>query len=208
MLIDAHAHLDLYDHAELDAALNQIEQHRILTLSNSMDTSSYERNRDIGRECRLVLPSFGVHPWNAPDHVGCLAELEGIIEESRLLGEIGLDHEFVQDASRYPAQREVFEFFLAKAREQDKIVNVHTRGAERDTLDLLRQYDIRRGIVHWYSGPMDVLHKLADLGMHFTIGVEVLHGPGGARGTFAHRDGQSRWIEVAPGYPRDARGGA
>jgi TatD DNase family protein len=175
MLIDAHAHLDLFDDAELDAALNQIEQHRILTLSNSMDIPSYERNKDIARECRFVLPFFGVHPWNAPDSVSRLEDLEGIIEESPLLGEIGLDHEFVADASRYPAQREVFEFFLAKAREQDKIVNLHTRGAEREILDLLSRYDIRRGIVHWYSGPMDVLHKLLDLGMHFTIGVEVLH---------------------------------
>ncbi len=175
MLVDAHAHLDLYDDAELDAALNQIHQHGIITVSNSLNIPSYQKNKHIGRRCPFVLPTFGVHPWHAWEYADHLELLEDYVQESPLLGEIGLDHEFVEDASRYPAQREVFEFFLAKASQQDKIVNLHTRGAERDVLDLLSQYHIRGGVVHWYSGPMDVLHKLADLGFRFTIGVEILY---------------------------------
>lgn len=174
MLIDAHAHLDRYDDA-LDAALSEITQRQILTISTAMDLPSYRRNLEIAERCEFVLPTFGVHPWNAPEHVNRLEELQGVIEHSPMLGEIGLDHRFVEDASQYPAQRLVFEFFLTAAKGQDKIVNLHTSGAEEEILNLLTRYGIHRAIVHWYSGPLDVLRAMADWGLYFTIGVEVLH---------------------------------
>jgi TatD DNase family protein len=174
MLIDAHSHLDRYEDA-LESALGEITQHRIFTVSNSMDLPSYRQNLAIGETCELVLPTFGVHPWNAPEYVDRLESLNDAIEQSPILGEIGLDHHFVDDAAQYPAQRKVFEFFLAAASAQDKIVNLHTKGAEADVLRLLDRYDIQRAIVHWYSGPLDVFRELVAGGIYFTIGVEVRH---------------------------------
>ncbi len=174
MLIDAHSHLDRYEDG-LESALEEITRHMIFTISNSMGLPSYRRNLEIGALCEFVLPTFGVHPWNASEYADRLADLNEAIEQSPMLGEIGLDHHFVDDASQYPAQRNVFEFFLAAAREQGKIVNLHTKGAEADVLHLLNRYGIQRAIVHWYSGPLDVFHKLVARGICFTIGVEVLY---------------------------------
>jgi TatD DNase family protein len=174
MLVDAHSHLDRYED-DLESALAQIRQHRILTISNSMDLASYERNVEIAELSDLVLPTFGVHPWNAPEYADRLASLGDAIERSPMLGEIGLDHHFIEDESRYPAQRNVLSFFLAAAREQGKVVNLHTKGAEREVLDMLVQHGIRRAIVHWYSGPLDVFRELIAFGAHFTIGVEVMY---------------------------------
>jgi len=64
ILIDAHVHLDSYSD-EIDSVLEEISKHRILTISNSMDISSYERNVEIGSACDFVIPTFGIHPWNA-----------------------------------------------------------------------------------------------------------------------------------------------
>ncbi len=115
MLIDAHAHLDRYG-AELEAALAEIRREGILTLSNSMDIASYERNVAIAKSCDLVVPTFGVHPWNAPEYAKDLEKLEPLIEESPMIGEVGLDHFFIKEQLRYRDQRKVFEFFLAAAR--------------------------------------------------------------------------------------------
>lgn len=174
MLIDAHAHVDRYDDA-LESALGEITQSRILTISNSMDLPSYKRNLEIAERCGLVVPVFGIHPWNAPRYVDQLETVGSAIEQSPMLGEIGLDYHFVQDASQWAAQREVLEFFLVAARKQEKIVSLHTKGAEADILGLLDRHDIRRAIVHWYSGPLDVFHALVARGAYFTIGVEVLY---------------------------------
>ena len=174
MLIDAHAHLDKYGDG-LASALEEITRHRIFTVSSSMDLASYVRNLTIGGMCEFVLPTFGVHPWNAPECAGSLSDLGKAARESPILSEIGLDHHFVADVSQYPAQREVFEFFLATARDQEKIVVLHTKGAESEVLELLDQYNIQRAIIHWYSGPLDVFHELVARRAYFTIGVEVLY---------------------------------
>jgi TatD DNase family protein len=178
MLIDAHAHIDRYDLVgpeALPSALGEIWRHRIFTISNSMDLPSYQRNLEIAADCEFILPIFGVHPWNAPDYAGRLDDLVPAIEQSPMLGEIGLDHHFVEDGTQYPAQRAVLEFFLAAARDQGKIVNLHTKGAEEEVLRLLDGYGVDRAIVHWYSGPLDVFHDLVARGLYFTLGIEVRH---------------------------------
>jgi len=173
MLVDAHIHLDRYE-AELDAALQEIVDNRIFSISNSMDVPSYRRNLEIGERCPLVLPTFGIHPWNASQYANGLDELDWAMEQSPIYGEIGLDYHFIEDASQYPAERAVLEFFLRAAREQNKIVNLHTKGAEEDVLLLLERYNIQRAIVHWYSGPLDIFHELVAMGAYFTVGVEVM----------------------------------
>ena len=166
--IDAHAHLDHYD--EPQEALARIESRRILTLANSMDPDSYERNLALAEGCPFVLPSFGIHPRRAPEHVDHLADLSSLIERSPMLGELGLDFHWVRDTGTYPHQIRVFEFLVRKAAEHDKIVNLHTKGAEQRILDTLRTFGVTRAIIHWYSGPMDVLDEMIAEGYLFTVG--------------------------------------
>ena len=178
MLIDAHSHVDRYDLVDegaLERAIAEISQTGILTISNSMDLASYRRNLEIGKTCGLVVPTFGVHPWNAPEYAGRLEDLAEATEHSPMIGEIGLDHHFVTDTSACPAQRNVLEFFLSAASDQEKIVSLHTKGAEEEVLGLLDRYEIPRVIVHWYSGPLDVFRELVARGVYLTVGIEVLH---------------------------------
>ena len=174
MLIDAHVHLDKYG-ALLDCALQQIAEQRIFTVATAMDVPSYLELQKIGERSKLVLPIFGIHPRRAADYADRLPELSRHIERSPGIGEIGLDLHWVKDTTTYPAQRKVLEYFIAAASEQNKFVNLHTKAGEKEILDLLVKYNVRRAIIHWYSGPMDVLTAMIDFGCYFTIGVEVLY---------------------------------
>lgn len=178
MLIDAHAHIDRYelvDKGALSNALDEIDALKIFTISNSMDLPSYERNRQIAEECDYILPIFGVHPWNAGQYIDRLRDLDDAIEKSPMIGEIGLDFHFVDDETEYPHQRKVLEYFLAASQKQNKIVNLHTKGAEKSILELVKHFELPRVIVHWYSGPFDIFKKLADMGIYFTFGIEAIH---------------------------------
>jgi len=178
MLIDAHSHPDRFDlesDQALQSALAEIVEHQIFTVANSLDLPSYRRNQEIAETCNLVLPAFGVHPWYAPEYAGRMHELEQVIEQAPLVGEIGLDHHFVEDAAQYPDQEKVFEYLLGAAVEQDKVVTLHTKGAEARALEILGRHGVRRAIVHWYSGPLDVFGELVAMGAYFTVGVEVLY---------------------------------
>ena len=173
MLIDAHAHLDHYDNPR--EALLDIDHHRIFTIANSMDPLSYDRNLALARESALVLPTFGIHPKRAPGYSDRLREFRSLVDQSPMLGELGLDFHWVKDSAAYPDQIEVFEFLVEAGASKGKIINLHTKGAEQRILDTLIAYNVAKVIIHWYSGPLDVLEKLIDKGYLFTIGVEILY---------------------------------
>ena len=141
MLIDAHAHLDKYCGEVRDAALQQIREEQVFTVAAAMDIPSYRSCVEIGDACELVLPTFGIHPRRAPEYAHRLRELGPLIEQSPAIGEIGLDFHWVKDSSQFPAQRKVLQYFLAAAREQKKMVNLHTKGGEKEVLDRLRRIE-------------------------------------------------------------------
>jgi TatD DNase family protein len=212
MLIDAHAHIDKYGD-ELNAALEEIQEYRIFTIGTAMDLPSYKDLRSIAERCNLVLATFGVHPRRAPEYANRLRELEPYIESSPAIGEIGLDFHWVKDSSEYPAQLKVLEYFLAGAREQNKFVNLHTKGGEKKILELLERYSIQRAIVHWYSGPLDIFRAMAQFGVYFTIGVEVLYSehiqaianevPDNLLLTETDNPGGLKWLKGVVGMPKD-----
>lgn len=174
MLTDAHAHLDKYEKDELAVVLASLEEHRILTVSVAVDPDSFIAAEEIAADSDLVVATFGIHPWQAPEWVGRLDAVAELIERSPMIGEVGLDHRFVEEVDRYDAQRSVFGHLLERAAEQDKVVNLHCSGAEAETAAMLRTYGNDRVIVHWYAGPLDVLAGMIADGHLFTVGVEVL----------------------------------
>jgi TatD DNase family protein len=174
MLVDAHAHLDKYDDKQVEEVLAEVDSRRIFTMSVSVDPDSFIRAEAIAARSTLVVPSFGIQPEHAPSFVDSLIEIEELVNRSPMVGEIGLDHRLVTDSAQYGPQRRIFAFILDMANAQGKLVNVHSVGAEQDTFDMLRSHGIQRAILHWYSGPIDVLTKMIGAGYYFTVGVELL----------------------------------
>jgi TatD DNase family protein len=177
MLIDVHTHLDSYDDATLEAALDEIAARRILAVAVAISPPSYRRTCEIAARSQLILPCFGIHPWEAHRYAHSLEALQPLIDASPLLGEIGLDYVWDEDPAHYPAQRAVLAHFLQAAAAQDKIVNLHTKGAEHDVAAMLGHFGVRRAIVHWYSGPRDAFDALVVRDCYFTFGVETQRAP-------------------------------
>ena len=173
-LVDAHTHLDQYTAAELPEVLTQIEQIPCKTWAVSMDLESWEHTQAIAQKSPHILPTFGIHPWNAHLYVERLDELDEPIQQSRHIGEIGLDFHWVEEKERWPMQEIVLDYFLKKAATQNKIVNLHTKGAERLVLEKLKQFKVEQAIVHWYSGDVETFDEMAAYGCYFTFGVELL----------------------------------
>ncbi len=173
MLVDAHAHIDWYTDA-LPEALAQIERHRIVTMAVAMDVPSYLKTKEIARSCSPIIPTFGIHPWEAGRYTDTLLELDDYLRETPVIGEAGLDFRYVKDTALYPGQVKVFEYQCAWAQRLSKPMNLHTRGAEREVLEMLRRYRIAPSIIHWYGGPVELIEAYLAEGCYFTVGVDVL----------------------------------
>lgn len=172
MYIDAHTHLDFFNE-KIDNAIDEINNFKILTIANSMDIESYVKNKAYAQRSKYIKPTFGIHPWKATEYKGELEELIPYIEESELIGEIGLDFFWVEDKRTYDAQRRIFNFILKESIKRKKIISIHTKGAEEEIYNILKGYGYSKVIIHWYSGDSEILDKFIELGCYFTVSVDV-----------------------------------
>lgn len=172
MYIDAHNHMDFYKE-NLNKAICEINENRIITLANSMDIESYLLNKELSKESKFIIPTFGIHPWKANEYKGELEMLLPYIIESKLIGEIGLDFHWINDKETYSKQREVFDFILRESAKRNKFVTIHTKGAEEEIYYKLKELNYNKVIVHWYSGELETLERFIELGCYFTISVDI-----------------------------------
>lgn len=175
-LLDAHAHLDQYDDQTLPTVLATLAAQRIFTIAVSMDADSFARTRAIAAQSPWVVPAFGIHPWRAADAWPQRHAWQHLLHTTPILGEVGLDTVWAPPNS-LETQRRVFHLFLEAAATSRKLLNLHTKGAEAEIRNALRAFGIAPAIIHWYSGPLDVLDDLIADGHFFTIGVELPHSP-------------------------------
>ncbi len=172
MYIDAHNHLDYYkDHVA--EAIKRIEKEKILTLACAVDVDSYFETKRLASGSELIVPCFGIHPSKAWLFEDKLDTLDYLIKETPVIGEVGLDFHWVKVSDKFNAQRKVFDYFLEKAEDYGKVMNIHTKGAEEEVLERILAYDLVPPIIHWYSGPLDVFWDLLDYGCYFTISVDA-----------------------------------
>lgn len=173
MLVDAHVHFDHYSE-NLTEALREIAEHHILTIGVGMDIPSYLRTKEIAATTPWLVPTFGIHPVRAQHYAENLSSLDSYLQETPLIGEAGLDFYWVEDKSTYPAQLAVFRYQCQWAQRLSKRMNLHTKGAEGEILQTLKAFELRGSLIHWYSGPLELIPQYIDAGCYFTISVEIL----------------------------------
>jgi TatD DNase family protein len=148
-VIDTHAHLDaLDDPAGAVARARAAGVDRIVAIGSGL--ASTRVTLTIAEAERGVSVAAGVHPHQAGDDepVDALAPLvEGRIVA---IGEIGLD--FYRDYAPHDDQRRIFEDQLRLAGRLGKPVIVHSRAADEETAQMLRQFD-GTVVLHCFSSP-------------------------------------------------------
>lgn len=149
MLIDAHAHMD-------------VERPHIFTVLCGTDPVGAAQV--LKKRCDMVVPCCALHPWYTDRY--SVEEMIPFIEQSPVLGEIGLDSEWTDVPM--DAQRKAFYEQLILAEKLQKPIVLHTKGMEKEIAETISSFTVRK-LVHWYSC-MDHLDKYLDLDCYFTVG--------------------------------------
>lgn len=177
-MIDSHCHLagrefagDLAEVVSRARAAGLVRCLVILAADDDAEMAQADRVRAAWPDVRF---SVGVHPHNAhkfaddPDAAAGLASSR--LEERgdlRAIGEIGLDYHY--DFSPKEVQRAVFRAQLALARSRGLPVVIHTREAEDDTLRVIAESGVRRGVFHCFSGDPAAAARALGTGFHVSI---------------------------------------
>ena len=173
MIFDTHAHYDdkAFD-SDREELLNSMHESGVLGIVNaSADINSSLSSVKLSEKYPYVFAAVGVHPENlddlSVDYTETLKKLATEHKKVVAIGEIGLDYHFKSDNKE--KQIEVFENQVKLANSLDLPVIVHDREAHKDTFDILKKHN-PKGIVHCFSGSVEMAKEIIKLGMKLGIG--------------------------------------
>ena len=90
------------------------------------------------------------------------------------LGEIGLDYHWIEEKDKQAIEHDFFIKQIALANAHQKPVIIHMRNATQDTYDILHDNrPLFGGVMHSYSGSVEMAKRFLDLGMYIGIGGPV-----------------------------------
>jgi len=172
MYFDTHAH---YDNPRFDPdrrpLLESLPKHGIsLVLNPGYDLQSSRAAVGLAEDYPFIYASVGFHPHDSSAmQEGDLERLRTLTERPKVVavGEIGLDYHY--DHSPRDIQRARFREQMELAKHVGLPVIIHQREAVADTLAILRDYRGMRGVVHCFSGSVEVAREMLDLGWYLSF---------------------------------------
>lgn len=174
MLIDSHAHMDMTDFSKdrTEVLERAVDGNVTKIVTVGIDIESSIAAIELARKNGFVFASVGYHPHNAKDcNQKTLNELARMASERSVIawGEIGLD--FYRSHSPHDEQRKVFSDQLRLADDLGLPVIIHDRNAHSEVLAQLKKMGRgeRKGVIHCFSGDVELAHTLIDLGYFISI---------------------------------------
>jgi TatD DNase family protein len=165
-MLDSHCHLDRYGNAQEIAA--EASRRGVFVVAMTNLPTHFKVGLPYVRHWPRVRLALGLHPLAAEDHEREIPEFERCLSQSSFVGEIGLDF---SRHGRATAERQLQSFrviarLLARV---PKFVSLHSRGAEREVLEILTENGVKCAVFHWYSGPVTVLESLLQAGHSLSV---------------------------------------
>ncbi|NPB00227.1 MAG: TatD family hydrolase [Crenarchaeota archaeon] len=144
---------------------NDIELRNGLELRKIYSTITY---LSIGQE----LSDFTIHTYNMFSKI-----IPRLVEERHVIaiGEVGLDYSKIRDNILRDIARAIFEKWVELSKKLDIPIIVHSHRAYNDVLTILEKYDVKKVVLHAYSGGTETAKRAVDRGYYFSIPPSIMH---------------------------------
>ncbi len=175
MIIDSHCHLTYEPMSNsLSETINRAYRDGVkLMLTISTEDKSFNKILKIISEHKSVYGTYGIHPHEAKLHqnIKALDIIKKINLNKKIIGigETGLD--FYYNHSEKKDQINSFEEHIFAAQEKKLPLIVHTRSAEKETLEILKKNLKKKDfkiLIHCFTGTREFAFKLLNLGAYIS----------------------------------------
>lgn len=171
-LIDIHAHLDMLEDPpeEVLRKAQEAGVSKIITIGT--EPSDFQYVLDVSAKLYPdVYCTLGVHPHHGTvwsEEVGQFIEAHLADKTVVAVGEIGLDYYYNQ--SPVDEQRHAFRRQMEIAEKHQLPVQIHTRDAEQDTIEILRDFKGRvGGVIHCFTSSEELARACLDFGFNISF---------------------------------------
>jgi len=175
MLIDSRCHLSMKDFKnDLKEVIKNASDNNINGMLNiSTEINEFKKVSSISNNNKNIWYSLGIHPHNVNNSFKEIhAEIFKYITDKKFIaiGETGLDYYY--ENSKKNLQKESFIEHINIARKRDLPIIVHTRDADKDTINILRnEYEKGkfRGLIHCFTASEELAKAALSLGLYISI---------------------------------------
>ena len=168
----ADSHLHLSEYADYGPLLRIADLSKIMLFSTSVDRSTSLVTLGIARGKPDPVKAFvGVHPseaWREPN----LDWFEEALRTATGAGELGLDPNYSEVSPRSP-QMGTFNRQLAAVERIGKPIQIHSRDAEAQCLEVLSTYQLGSVLMHWFENE-SLVREVVDRGYFLSFGPALL----------------------------------
>ena len=175
MYIDTHSHLfdsafDMDREEVIKECLNQNVGKLIVV---GFDKETNKLALELSSKYNFLFPTVGLHPTELDDYSDdFFLYLEDLIKSNKNIvgiGECGLDYYW--DTSKKDLQKKVFLKQIELSLKYDLPLVIHSRDAIGDTLEVLKSVGKPlKGVMHGYSGSLEMAREFIKLGLKIGIG--------------------------------------
>lgn len=173
MYFDTHAHFDDEKFDEnRESLIEEMHSNGVDYILNvGADMESSVKSMELAKKYDFIYAAVGVHPHEVENMTE--ADIETLkkyaeYEKVVAIGEIGLDYYY--DFSPREKQRYWFAKQLDLAAELDMSVSIHSRDAAQETFDIIKNSAVRKGVIHAYSGSVEMARDYIDMGFYIGVG--------------------------------------
>ena len=167
-LYDTHFHLDLQK--DKHGAIENIAKNEVYTIAMTNLPDLYQKEVSLYRQ-KYIRIALGFHPELIHEYPNKIPVMWKYLADARYIGEVGLDF---TDKSHAKEQIAFFSELIARCKnDRNKIISIHSRGAENEILDIIGTKFKFTPILHWYSGTIGNLKIACERGYYFSVNLSM-----------------------------------
>lgn len=172
-IINTHSHVNMLRETNIDEAIQNAIDNKIVTIVPSSSAQDIFDTDKFIKKYNDVYGYVGVFPEEVKDFSDkTLSDMEEIIKSNPKIigiGEIGLDYYW--NKSFKELQKEVFIKQIEFANQMNLPLNIHSREAHLDTLEILKKYNKNStAIMHCFSGSLGFARECIKEGIYIALG--------------------------------------
>lgn len=191
MYIDIHTHLWQKEYeSDIDQVIQRARDANLkILMSNGVDPKTNRITLEHAKKYDVVKAALGVYPVEALNLeinsegkvvpakklIDLDKEIEFIEKNKKhvsAIGEVGLDFHWVKDKNKEQEQN-LFKFIELSEKIKKPLI-LHTRKAEKETLECLQSSNVKNAILHCFSGKQQLIKKAIDQNLYFSIPTNVV----------------------------------
>ena len=173
-LIDTHCHLNKEYYENVETVIKEAVSDNVeYLIVSSCSPENWEENINLINKYKNVYLNISLHPEYGNEEIDYdlyLEKMKKIIKSNSkiiAIGEIGLDYHY--DNTNKDRQKDLFIKQIMLEKEYKLPIVIHTRDATKDTIDILKKFNIK-GIIHCFSGSLETAREYINMGFYLGIG--------------------------------------